>query len=1496
MYPELLYTQHQYPYSPMQVQGHNQSDLQKYNQNPGPGFPQYPLQGGPMFYVDQRYYNSVAQRVLAHGNHKIDDIELEVKQYIPPKPRQMYENKIFITGMNPETTTDCLSNFLEAKTSTSPLEIIYGEEEGTALVTFEEKPDIQKLIMACKKRALEKHFLSVSRVPVTNCIKVSGLKDTTSKDTIEFYFENTKRSGGGDIEKIEMKKDDNTCLVYFSDVSESVEVKKYISTILRQATVNTVWDIDAQQNVIMYSLSDDEGVKGAHILKDAIVETPISLKEEALFLLQSQKWQKAKWEIENRAPGLIKIMAEVNKNQILIYTMFKFAGEVREKMEDFLHENTIYEKQMSSPSGKMRFLLQYQKVNIDKIAKELKEHQVSIIMDSVKIRIKGTDQGLKQAMAKIDDIAEMVKQKTHLIKKLSLAKYLLTDAGQESIKRVEKAKMCVIESEPCYSSCSQDNETEVIEKIDKSDYQDLALCVTSDGQRIIARKGDITELDVDVLVNAANSDLQHDGGLAKAIVQKGGMSIQDECNDFIRRNHDSLYEGEIYCSAPGNLKCKVIAHAVGPIWKGGNQNEDELLREAVFKSLEESEERGHKSIAIPALCSGVFGYPVSQATKVITESVRDFFRDYQPVYIKDVFLCDVNEVNVEQFAKGLIEAFGKENVQIQKRVKSLSAWTTPSDKKGAGLSSNSSSESTKPHTKFCKINIRIVKGQIARQKVDVIVNTTEKDLNLKVGAVSSTLLKIGGKSLQDECSAKYPNGIIPGEIAETSGGSLQCSKVLHGSLPNWDDGGKALDVLRTFMKNCLIKTDQSGLASVAFPALGTGNLNFPKDVVAKEMFQCVIDFSSNQPSSSVTEVKFVLYDKDFQTVQAFEDEERRRQSEAEGGEIGSHNTRKGRKFSTELSLEQKQHDRLSNKAHGGHGSHGNQQGTHNGGQIAVGKLQLKVYQGDITKARADVIVNSTNSEFDLTKEDKTKAWKDKITKILEKSDKLNVKSVAFPALGTGLGTKIEDVADSLFDAMIEFQNSSFQSLKEVHMVIFQSQMMNSFIDQIKTCVNTKGKKSRGIIATIGSWLGFTSDDKTNETQTVEKRKEGGYTPDKQLQNVQEPVCVKLKIYANDKKTLDSAKEMIEDECENLKKTKVFEEKIIKEFSKEQEQSVFEICKAYGVEVKLEKRIGRLRLTGFVQDISCAYDNVIEIIRQAEKEKQTKQQANLYAEFVKWYFIEETEDGSQLEEYPNSINLKLEIAYKNQEKDVRFCDVEGREYTVDLNKLIEYPTDNPKDQVTVVRKDLVKDESFEPPATWKSMQDSENLMVEDLSPWSSEFQTVIKNFQQQAGQVNIVKCQRIQNLALYRQYVAKKKSIDAENPPTVVNEKMLWHSTAGKDVDSINAYGFNRSSSDSQVKTYGNGVHFAVNASKSFDTNHPLPDPGTGHRHIYQCKVLTGEFAQGQQGMKVPPNKPSTSGAASHILYDSVVDNVNSPGIFVIFNDTQAYPEYHIIFR
>jgi len=93
--------------------------------------------------------------------------------------------------------------------------------------------------------------------------------------------------------------------------------------------------------------------------------------------------------------------------------------------------------------------------------------------------------------------------------------------------------------------------------------------------------------------------------------------------------------------------------------------------------------------------------------------------------------------------------------------------------------------------------------------------------------------------------------------------------------------------------------------------------------------------------------------------------------------------------------------------------------------------------------------------------------------------------------------------------------------------------------------------------------------------------------------------------------------------------------------------------------------------------------------------------------------------------------------------------------------------------------------------------------------------------------------------------------------------------------------------------YGRGVYFASHFAYSANATYSPPD-ATGTKYVYQSLVLTGQFVQGAQSMIVPPPKTSGSGATSR--YDSVVDNVTSPSIFVVFYDTQAYPEYLISFK
>jgi O-acetyl-ADP-ribose deacetylase (regulator of RNase III) len=130
-------------------------------------------------------------------------------------------------------------------------------------------------------------------------------------------------------------------------------------------------------------------------------------------------------------------------------------------------------------------------------------------------------------------------------------------------------------------------------------------------------KADITTLAVDAIVNAANSELQHGGGVAGAIVRRGGQVIQDESN---RIDHVSV--GAAAVTGAGNLPCRYVIHAVGPMM--GEGDEDRKLRDATVASLERAEELKIGSIAFPAISTGIFGYPLPRCARIMTTAVYEF--------------------------------------------------------------------------------------------------------------------------------------------------------------------------------------------------------------------------------------------------------------------------------------------------------------------------------------------------------------------------------------------------------------------------------------------------------------------------------------------------------------------------------------------------------------------------------------------------------------------------------------------------------------------------------------------------------------------------------------------------------------------------------------------------------------------------------------------------------------------------------------------------------
>ncbi len=134
-------------------------------------------------------------------------------------------------------------------------------------------------------------------------------------------------------------------------------------------------------------------------------------------------------------------------------------------------------------------------------------------------------------------------------------------------------------------------------------------------------QGDITAEAVDAIVNAANSRLSHGGGVAGAISRKGGPAIQTESDAWVRV-HGLVDHGKPAVTGAGDLPCKAVIHAVGPVWGGGG--EDAKLRAAVLGALGAAAQRGFTSVSLPAISTGIFGFPRERAARVIWQAVADF--------------------------------------------------------------------------------------------------------------------------------------------------------------------------------------------------------------------------------------------------------------------------------------------------------------------------------------------------------------------------------------------------------------------------------------------------------------------------------------------------------------------------------------------------------------------------------------------------------------------------------------------------------------------------------------------------------------------------------------------------------------------------------------------------------------------------------------------------------------------------------------------------------
>ena len=182
----------------------------------------------------------------------------------------------------------------------------------------------------------------------------------------------------------------------------------------------------------------------------------------------------------------------------------------------------------------------------------------------------------------------------------------------------------------------------------------VILCTKKKSSGVLLRiiQGDLTEEHSDAIVNAANQHLQLGEGVAGAIRKKGGAGIQEQCDAI-----GAIPAGRAVATTAGTLSNKYVIHAVGPVWQGGNQQEDDLLASAIRSALQIANELHLESISFPAISSGIFGFPKSRCVEIMLSAIDKFLVN-ENTSLTEVRCTNIDSATANIFYKEFKKRFG----------------------------------------------------------------------------------------------------------------------------------------------------------------------------------------------------------------------------------------------------------------------------------------------------------------------------------------------------------------------------------------------------------------------------------------------------------------------------------------------------------------------------------------------------------------------------------------------------------------------------------------------------------------------------------------------------------------------------------------------------------------------------------------------------------------------------------------------------------------------
>ncbi|TNN38880.1 Poly [ADP-ribose] polymerase 14 [Liparis tanakae] len=567
-----------------------------------------------------------------------------------------------------------------------------------------------------------------------------------------------------------------------------------------------------------------------------------------------------------------------------------------------------------------------------------------------------------------------------------------------------------------------------------------------DGFQVLVCQGDITKLEADALVNAANEELKHSGGVAAALSRAGGPEVQKESTALVKQN-GKVATGDAVVTTGGNLKCKKLLHAVGPVGGKAGGRERILLEKTVQSALDLAEMMEFQSIAMPCISSGVFGVPVDECSDAIVTAVKKFVSQGGRSLSRVILIDTRGEV-----VRAMQEACDR---LLQGRSGGIAEPRDPGILKGATGGAPKDG-----------VHVEIIQGTIETQQVDCLVAPMvgHDPISSRVGNVLSDVV---GPQLTAKFHTEAGGATVPGDIVLVSDlPALQAKGVFFLHLLPWDNNqqGNAIQALRQGIRHILDSCRNKGFSSVAFPVLGTGvALRFSQSTVAKVFLEELRQFEHDQVTRPSFLVRVVIHPNDKASSKAFQ---------------SAQETLHLRGFTNDATPDQASFYR--------HISQTDDEVT-----AMLGGVKLQMVLGDITHERTDAIINTTDfskKQSGVSKAILTAAGssvqaqmaqagipadymcttgpgslgcreiihvsfkcdsqtiRKNCKKILEQCESKGYSSVAFPAINTGAaGMDSDKACKSMLDGMTSaISDLKPNSLRLIRIVILQPPVFQAF--------------------------------------------------------------------------------------------------------------------------------------------------------------------------------------------------------------------------------------------------------------------------------------------------------------------------------------------------------------------------------------------------------------------------------------------------------------------